>query len=577
HPLDSYIESFDPTVETIIQNTIVQSPPPQTELPFLIPTFPQIVRNSLTESSPNSKPQPKTLSTPIAHTGSAQLETQISSSYESHYESNNESNDKTQTKFKKERMKRNTSVLANTKKKSLKSTSSIDDNAFFDANEEIRSRKSMLPIKKKRLVITHWNCFHLPSRIQLLEEFLSQNCLDILLLNEIKINMNDSNFYFNFKNYTSIVKARNRHGGGIAMLVRDVIEFKQDYSFDNFSAELLCIKMYLNNTQFFIYSLYNPPNTVLPFKLFLEISSRCGIFIIGGDFNAKSKSIGCFGENENGLILEEIFSKLNLSAINDTTPTYNRFKTDHFEVLDLFLIPSSLSDKVLDFKVLLDHDMLSDHFPIQTCISTEYLIAVESLKTTLNFKKANWELYRDLLKSSNQQISSFTNIDDINKHISEKIVKTAQKSVPAYTQKSFKSSLPKKIVLFIKERRKIRRFFQKTRCPSLKIIFNKLTSEVRLALKEFWNQNWQDFIYKMGKNTLSSRPFWKKINKFRSKKCSKQIPSLLKDGIEFKTDIDKGKIFGNILASTFSPHLDLVESEDSSEITQTITDFLKNK
>ncbi|RMZ97859.1 hypothetical protein BpHYR1_020012, partial [Brachionus plicatilis] len=29
--------------------------------------------------------------------------------------------------------------------------------------------------------------------------------------------------------------------------------------------------------------------------------------------------------------------------------------------------------------------------------------------------------------------------------------------------------------------------------------------------------------------------------------------------------------------STFSPHLDLAESEDSSEISHTITDFLKNK
>ncbi|RNA22995.1 hypothetical protein BpHYR1_020047, partial [Brachionus plicatilis] len=89
------------------------SPPLQTELQFQIPTLPQIVKNSLTESSPNSKPQPKTLSTPIPHTGSVQLETQISSSYESHYESNNESNDKTQTKFKKERMKRNASYKFN--------------------------------------------------------------------------------------------------------------------------------------------------------------------------------------------------------------------------------------------------------------------------------------------------------------------------------------------------------------------------------------------------------------------------------------------------------------------------------
>ncbi|RNA05112.1 hypothetical protein BpHYR1_008966 [Brachionus plicatilis] len=42
--------------------------------------------------------------------------------------------------------------------------------------------------------------------------------------------------------------------------------------------------------------------------------------------------------------------------------------------LDIFLIPSSLSDRVYDFKFLIDDDMLRNHFPIQAFISVEHTI-----------------------------------------------------------------------------------------------------------------------------------------------------------------------------------------------------------
>ncbi|RNA25366.1 hypothetical protein BpHYR1_017584 [Brachionus plicatilis] len=60
-------------------------------------------------------------------------------------------------------------------------------------------------------------------------------------------------------------------------------------------------------------------------------------------------------------------------------------------------------------------------------------------------------------------------------------------------------------------------------------------------------------------------------------KCSRQIPMLIKDGKWFNTDKDKGEIFGNILKTTFSPHLDLDMSERDTEIADTISDFLKNQ
>ncbi|RNA13285.1 glycoside hydrolase [Brachionus plicatilis] len=155
--------------------------------------------------------------------------------------------------------------------------------------------------------------------------------------------------------------------------------------------------------------------------------------------------------------------------------------------------------------------------------------------------ETSWGLYQDLLKSASQQNSYTENIYELNEHISKKIIHAAQK-----------------------KRMKMRKLFQKSRCGSLKVSFNKLTSELRLGLKEFWNQNW--LMNKIGKHPLSSIPFWRKINKFRTKKLTRQIPSLLKDGKQYDSGTDKGKNFGDLLATTFSPHLDFVESDDNYSI-----------
>ncbi|RNA36110.1 hypothetical protein BpHYR1_011330 [Brachionus plicatilis] len=101
------------------------------------------------------------------------------------------------------------------------------------------------------------------------------------------------------------------------------------------------------------------------------------------------------------------------------------------------------------------------------------------------------------------------------------------------------------------------------------------------------------FISSIGFNYLSSQIFkylrYKISNNFHCSPLSfgndlkrllqftkKNLDSVIKNGIEFKTDIDKGKIFGNILASTFSPHLDLVESEANSLINKMIDILAKN-
>ncbi|RNA35953.1 RNA-directed DNA polymerase from mobile element jockey-like [Brachionus plicatilis] len=262
----------------------------------------------------------------------------------------------------------------------------------------------------------------------------------------------ESNIYFDFKNYVSITKPRNKYGGGVAMLVKEGIEFIQDFSFDEFSSEILSIKLnYGKNDQFYVFSLYNQTNVLLNFDLFEKINRKCKNYILGGDLNARTKQLGCLGENQNGIILEKIINELDFSVINDKTPTFNIFNREYFEILDLFLVSSSVTNKINELRVLSNQDMISDHFPIETSIAFDYIITVKSLSKKFNYKKADWHLFREVLNVPRHfLVASAGTIDEQHEIITKKILSAAQKSIPFQSQKVFKSSLPPFIVDLIK-------------------------------------------------------------------------------------------------------------------------------
>ncbi|RNA08711.1 hypothetical protein BpHYR1_003590 [Brachionus plicatilis] len=110
---------------------------------------------------------------------------------------------------------------------------------------------------------------------------------------------------------------------GVAILVKEGIEFIQDFSFDEFSSEILSIKLnYGKNDQFYVFSLYIPPNVLLNFDLFEKINRKCKNYILGGDLNARTKQLGCLGENQNGIVLEKVINELDFSVINDKPNPY---------------------------------------------------------------------------------------------------------------------------------------------------------------------------------------------------------------------------------------------------------------
>ncbi|RNA34570.1 RNA-directed DNA polymerase from mobile element jockey-like [Brachionus plicatilis] len=313
--------------------------------------------------------------------------------------------------------------------------------------------------------------------------------------------------------YQFITKPRNKYGGGVAILIKEGIEFIQDFSYEEFNSELLCIKMNLGkNTELFVFSLYNPPNVLLNFEFF----KQCRNYILGGDLSARTKQIGCVGENENGIMLKRKIDELVYS--------------NYFEILDLYLVSFSLIDKITDFCVLNSKVMTSDHFPIEASISMGYQLENKSGTKKSNYTKANWQLFSDIINSQKVNITEISlRMNQLNDKIIEKIITASHKSIPYLSQKIDKTSLPHNIVNLIKERRKIRRNFQKIRCQKLKQKFNQLTFELKASLKKFCNHYLFDFIGKMGKNPLTR---------------SNLIPNLILNEKEFKTNEEKGKCFG---------------------------------
>ncbi|RNA07634.1 hypothetical protein BpHYR1_013127, partial [Brachionus plicatilis] len=66
--------------------------------------------------------------------------------------------------------------------------------------------------------------------------------------------------------------------------------------------------------------------------------------------------------------------------------------TNYFEILDLFLVSSSIIDKITDFCVLNSQVMTSDHFPIEASISMGYQL--ENKSAAKNIPYPSQKIYK---------------------------------------------------------------------------------------------------------------------------------------------------------------------------------------
>ncbi|UYV73924.1 hypothetical protein LAZ67_11001462, partial [Cordylochernes scorpioides] len=256
-------------------------------------------------------------------------------------------------------------------------------------------------------------------------EIAEKQNIQIIALQETKLN---EKYKLKYKNYNILRKDRNKEGGGLAFLIKNLYYEDIDINIPNTSdLEAQGIKVYLSqNKTINIFNMYHPPNNKLiddgTMGQFLTDNT-----IIVGDLNAKHQLWGCSMPNPRGKILSNLFDDNAFMCLNDGNPTHHSYSYNTAQALDISFSSPDIFHKC-KWQIL--KSIGSDHLPILIEISTK--TKTSSIKEKFwNFKKANWNLYQ---QNTNEDFRKApTRIKDLEQNwISFKntIIKAAKVSIP---------------------------------------------------------------------------------------------------------------------------------------------------
>ena len=346
----------------------------------------------------------------------------------------------------------------------------------------------------RALNIAHINIRSCRSKKLEIELFIRDNNLDILLLNETWLKKNDK---FDISGFITLRKDRpDRPGGGVAIIIRRDIKFEfVDISIPtNNDNEHLTIKIKDKKSSLSITSIYIPPRHVVNQELIKTISKCADQAIIAGDFNAKHIDFNNDVSTRFGVKLRSTMSLHDLHLVDNDQPTHFNEKQKKEYLLDLIWSTPGAYFNINSLNI--NKDLSSDHYALLFNYNTTLS---ELLKDPIKVKlyhKANWKNINNslthklnILKTQIDDLLSQNNSDPINilnntaNLLTDLITKTKDE-IPEKTLKFKNSSIPNDIRTLIKEKRKIKRDYIKTKSLFMKQELNKISKHIKKLIKE---------------------------------------------------------------------------------------------
>ena len=197
---------------------------------------------------------------------------------------------------------------------------------------------------------------------------------------------------------------------------------------DTSEFQLSGVKLHINNSSINLYNMYNQPSCNYNIQNFLNVIPNIQEdFLLVGDFNAHSPiwDANCFDCDNNGSVIEQAMTNLNLCLLNDgDISTFYSKAHGTYSSVDLAICSSNIVDK-FEWNVL-DDLYSSDNFPILITV-LDHIPA--SPTERFNTNKTDWEMY----KFFTSQIPSFDHSVDHNEtteFLTNFIKDAAKKSMP---------------------------------------------------------------------------------------------------------------------------------------------------
>jgi len=387
--------------------------------------------------------------------------------------------------------------------------------------------------------IVHWNIRGLNANYNNLSLMLGQETPAVVCLQETLLSRDKTSYMAGYRSFDSCIPAGSSKRG-VSLLVHKSY-LCSEVILDT-PLEAVAATVSLNKTVT-ICSLYLSPSSVVS-KRHLEdlIEQLPRPFLLLGGLNGHSPLWGSARLDSQGKVIEDVISDLNLTVLNDGSPTFVRPGTGCRSHLDLAICDPSIH---LDYEWNVSDDLGgSDHFP---CFLRPTSKSDETLPRRWNFKRADWDKFSALCSSRLAEVSLET--ENPAAAFTDILIDCAKEAI------FFTSSKPQKpknvwfdeeCKVIQKERKKAQR--KVFRNPTRENIINhqRLRAKSRYIFKRKKRESWRSFCSKLNNNT-SSNKVWKTIKKIKGKNHANSSASHLKHNGQLVTD---KKEVANLLADT---------------------------
>lgn len=398
------------------------------------------------------------------------------------------------------------------------------------------------------LRIVFWNADGLSQeKARLLRLLIAQQRTDIVLLNETHLKSSDKvkvpGYIIYREDHTSPAGTAYR---GLAVLVKRNIVHQPLPAMALQSAHALGVEICINRSPIRVFAFYRPPGVSSAVGDVHALVDSPNVTVIAGDFNARHTAWNSNYICTEGRRLLDDADRTGYEVLGPEVPTHYPYRADHIpDVIDLAVVRGLTA--VPSIEVLDDH-ILSDHQPVLlTLMSTP----AQSLMTPVRHRQ-DWELFAHHMTKPMpyHRIESQSDIDTLAVGLSAEISKALRDSKRDATSSRRTSQLPANILTMIERKRKLRRQWQQTRCPTMKSRLNALAVSISAALATVAAESWERTIEHSGDDWSALHRLCRRL----SGRPAPIRPLLAGDGTPRYRAEDRAEIFADHLERQFQPN-----------------------
>ncbi|CAG9574829.1 unnamed protein product [Danaus chrysippus] len=217
---------------------------------------------------------------------------------------------------------------------------------------------------------------------------------------------------------------------------------------------------------------------------------------------------------------------------------------------------------------VLDDHMMSDHQPVLVTIDPAPIRrGIPSPR-----HRQDWHIFADHLSKNLRsfQVDSPDDVDRLALELTESITRALEASRLSTTSHRKRAQLPAGIRDMIEDKRRLRRLYQRTRCPTIKSQLNAMAERVSAVLEDHAVDSWYKTIERAGEDWRGIHCICRQV----SRKSEPIRPLLASDGTPRYRATYRVEIFADHLETQFQPY-PAEDTQHAEEGEQTVDEYLE--